>query len=282
MTPTLHTVHRRDATLVLVSDHGFGPTERTFHITEWLEREGYLVRPEGASPSRTRARVFPLLRRVGETVARAVPQLSDDLERLGRRLRGEQRDAIDFERSVAFAPRQNLGMGLLYLLTDEEATRESLVADLEATAATLGVDLSLLDPNDLYHGPETDLAPDVIFTMDGLGCAVDARTQPSAELLEPGPPSRARSANHRMDGIYLFAGRGVEATADRTALDLLDVAPTLLYAHDAAVPTGMDGTAWLDASRTLRETTSASGRSGEPDVDAQEALNDRLEDLGYR
>ena len=31
-----------DATVVLASDHGFGPTLDVFHVNSWLEREGYL------------------------------------------------------------------------------------------------------------------------------------------------------------------------------------------------------------------------------------------------
>jgi len=280
---------RRGATLLLVSDHGFGPTERTFHVTEWLEREGFLVRPDSAPASRTRARYFPMLRRAGEAVARAVPRLSGPLERLGRRLRGDQHAAIDFERSVAFAPRQNLGMGLLYLLDDDEAVRASLVAELEATADDLGIELEVLDSDEHHHGAAAALAPDVLFTMDGLACAVDARKQPDAPLLETGPPSRARSANHRMDGIYLLAGDGVEATTERVELDLLDVAPTVLYAHDVAVPEDADGTARTDAftpefssERTLRRTESSGERSAASDAGELDDVTDHLADLGYR
>ena len=31
-----------DATVVITSDHGFGPTQDVFHVNSWLEREGYL------------------------------------------------------------------------------------------------------------------------------------------------------------------------------------------------------------------------------------------------
>ena len=33
----------RTATVVLASDHGFGPTRDVFHVNSWLEREGYLA-----------------------------------------------------------------------------------------------------------------------------------------------------------------------------------------------------------------------------------------------
>ena len=32
-----------EATVVLASDHGFGPTRDVFHVNSWLEREGYLT-----------------------------------------------------------------------------------------------------------------------------------------------------------------------------------------------------------------------------------------------
>lgn len=280
---------RRDATLLLVSDHGFGPTERTFHVTEWLERSGYLVRPRDDAVSRTRARFFPALRRVGEAVASTIPQLSPVLERFGRRLRADQKAAIDFERSVAFAPRQNLGMGMVYLLSDDDSVRRTLLEDLAATAADLDLELTVLDPTECYHGPAADLAPEVLFTLDDLACAVDARAKPTADLLESGPPSRARSANHRMDGIYLFAGHGIESTPERHRLDLLDVAPTVLYAHDAAVPTDMDGTVVqdaftqaYDATRTRRRTDADPDRPRDSRPGGTDTLEDHLRDLGYR
>jgi predicted AlkP superfamily phosphohydrolase/phosphomutase len=280
---------RRDAMLVIVSDHGFGPTKRTFHITEWLEREGYLVRPTGASASRFNAEYFPALRRVGEAVARAVPPLSEPLERLGRRLRSDQQAAIDFERSVAFAPRQNLGMGMLYLTTDDETVRASLVSELAATADELGLDLSLIDPDEQYDGPAADLAPDVMFTLDGLACAVDARKKPRADLLEAGPPSRARSANHRMNGIYLLSGSGVDGTSARRPLSILDIAPTVLYAHDVPIPDDMDGTVAEDAftpsftnARTVRRTTPTERDPVSSDRVDRRDVAEQLEDLGYR
>lgn len=279
---------RRDATLALVSDHGFGPTERTFNVTEWLEREGFLVRPASSPLRGLPARYFPHLRRIGEAVARVVPPVSDALERFGRQLRPDQRAGIDMERSVAFAPRQNLGVGLLYLLDDRR--RSEVVGALESAAATAGVELSVHEPSDLYHGDATDLAPDVLFTMDGLACAVDARQRPGADLLEPGPPSRARSANHRMDGIYLLAGRGVEPRASRERRDLLDVAPTVLFAHDLPVPEWMDGEVMTDAfepsfaaDRRVRRTAAPRPpRSGSADAVDLQTVHEQIGDLGYR
>ena len=46
-----------EATVVLASDHGFGPTRDVFHVNSWLEQEGYLhwAEPEqqGAEPMAT-------------------------------------------------------------------------------------------------------------------------------------------------------------------------------------------------------------------------------------
>lgn len=279
---------RRDALLVLVSDHGFGPTERTFNVTEWLEREGHLVRPRQSAMGQLRNRYFPYLRRVGEAVARAVPPISDALERVGRVLRGDQRADIDFERSVAFAPRENLGVGLLYLLSEDEASRQAIEAGLEDVAAAEGVDITIRDPAELYHGDAAELAPDVVFTMDDLGCAVDARRKPGADLVEPGPPSRARSASHRMDGLYLLAGPDVDASPERVPRNLLDIAPTLLFAHGRPIPEAIDGevvenafTSEFAANRSTSRTGEYGRRRRQITDDARD-VHEQLEELGYR
>jgi predicted AlkP superfamily phosphohydrolase/phosphomutase len=47
----LFKVMRKDDLLIIVSDHGFGPFNREFHLNSWLHKEGFLVLKDGKTES---------------------------------------------------------------------------------------------------------------------------------------------------------------------------------------------------------------------------------------
>lgn len=47
----LFKVMRKDDLLIVVSDHGFGPFNREFHLNSWLHKEGFLVLKDGKTKS---------------------------------------------------------------------------------------------------------------------------------------------------------------------------------------------------------------------------------------
>ncbi len=47
-----------EATLIVMSDHGFAPYERKFDLNRWLWEQGYLVLQEGLDPSKDEVHVF--------------------------------------------------------------------------------------------------------------------------------------------------------------------------------------------------------------------------------
>jgi predicted AlkP superfamily phosphohydrolase/phosphomutase len=280
----------------LVSDHGFGPVNRTFHSNAWLESQGFRVPADTSLVESLRSRYFPYLRAVAEPIVAAVPQLNDVARSVGERIRGSLTDDVDWERSIAVAPRQNLTCGMLYLLSDDPDDEAAVVDALERLETPEGrpLDVEVYRPEDLYDGPKVELAPDILFTVENFACAVDPRDV-TAERVTEGPPAPARSGGHRMEGLYVAAGAGVDGDAEGlptgTAADasLLDIAPTLLYAMDAPIPTEMDGAPMdlfapemtehrTERRRPLAELVTSAESTGERDT---EAVQDRLEDLGY-
>lgn len=282
---------REDATLLIVSDHGFGPVNRSFHSNTWLEREGFRVAGTGSTLDALKARLFPYLRRIGEPVVAAVPQLNDLATSVGKSLQGSPGDTLDWERSVAFAPRQNLTCGMLYTLSDDPEDVDAVVEGLRSLTDQDGrpVDVQVFRPEELYHGPKTELAPDILFTVEDFECAVDPRATTHDDVFTQGPPSAARSGGHRMEGIYIAAGPGVQS-GDGSPASIFDVAPTLLYATGEPIPAEMDGEPLRHLfTPELREHRSVERRPLSALVDAEDdsadrdtdAVQERLEDLGY-
>ncbi|EJN57917.1 alkaline phosphatase family protein [Halogranum rubrum] len=278
----------QEATLTIVSDHGFGPVNETFHSNEWLEQRGFRVAEEQSLLGRLRTDYFPYLRKVGEPIVAAIPQLNDLAKSVGTSIQGSIGDAVDWERSIAFAPEQNLTCGMIYMLSDrpedESAVIDALCSLRDAEGNELNI--SVYRPEDLYHGPCVELAPDILFEIDDFECAIDPRPTLEDDLFSTGPPSAARSGGHRREGIYLFSKSGTTSGSGERA-SLLDIAPTVLFKHGEPIPEEMDGgvlqDALSDTSRkadrvplsSLTETSDDRSRSDTDDV------KNRLEDLGY-
>jgi predicted AlkP superfamily phosphohydrolase/phosphomutase len=286
---------REDATLLLVSDHGFGPVNQTFHSNAWLESKGFRVPADTSLLQSLRSRYFPYIRAVAEPVVSAVPPLNDVARSVGKAVRGSLTDDIDWERTVAFAPRQNLTCGMLYLLSDDPDDAAAVVDALEGLTTPEGEPLAVevYRPEDLYEGPKIDLAPDILFTVENFACGVDPRNPTVDEYVADGPPSLPRNGGHRMEGIYVAAGAGV-SPGDSDDADLLDIAPTLLYTMREPIPERMDGSPltglftpeFTDSRSVTRRPLSAltaSDRSSHNRADERDtdAVRERLDDLGY-
>ncbi|WP_280538189.1 alkaline phosphatase family protein [Halopenitus sp. POP-27] len=275
-----------DTNLVLMSDHGCGPTTTEFYINEWLAENGYQAREPTVDGTLgriglDRENVLALAKRVGavdflasvvpDRIQKLVPQ-SDGLKR-DRKL-----DAVELDRTRALAS----GQGPIYLnpTFDREAVREELIADLEAVTDEHG---PLFDgvhrAEDVYEGPFLDApdAPDIVVDQrdgvhvnDGIG----------GGTVRSGP-DRWRAENTR-NGLFLASGPDFEAAGRLDRISILDMAPTLLTAAGCAVPSDMDGSVLPivagDPDPEIREPIAWERASGE---DVTAGVEDRLTQLGY-
>ncbi|CCQ33128.1 Conserved archaeal protein [Halorhabdus tiamatea SARL4B] len=282
---------REDANLLLVSDHGFGPVNRTFYSNDWLESHGLRVPAETSTVQSLRTRYFPHLRRIAEPIVSAIPQLNDLAKSVGKSIRGSPGDDIDWERSVVFAPRQNLTCGMLYMLSEDPADTAAVIDALENITDSNDdpIEIDVFQPEERYEGPKTDLAPDILFTVEDFACAVDPRPNTNDAYIVDGPPSAARSGGHRMEGIYVASGPAIEPAEGEQA-SIFDIAPTLLYALGEPIPDVMDGesltnlfTTEFQAERSVeRQSLATLVGSGKSETERDtEAVQDQLEDLGY-
>lgn len=274
------------ATLLVVSDHGFGPVNGTFYSNEWLEQAGLQI-PASASPiGRLRTEYFPYLRQALEPIVSSVPLLSNLASTVGRSVRGSPLDGIDRRRSVAFASEQGFTTGLVYMLSEDPADRTAVVDELRTLYEARDLNIDVYAPEDLYSGPNVDLAPDILFEIEELEYAVDPRASTRNDFVASEPPSPSRSGGHRRNGIYLVTGPEVEA-GEGAKKSLLDIAPTILALQSLPLPIEMDGapmeapfTKDFDVVRGPLSSLVNAQRYGGDRQDSNE-VRDRLEDLGY-
>ena len=118
---------------------------------------------------------------------------------------------------------------------------EKVVADVISALQELENPLSggplvthILRREEALNGPFVELAPDLYVVM------ANGNIERSARFAGPLFEDSDKSATHRMEGVLVAAGPGIKA---RTGLyaQLMDVAPTALYAMGLPVPRWMEG-----------------------------------------
>lgn len=293
--------------LFIVSDHGFGSTKAWININRWLQQQGWLRLQPGAA---LRKRFFYEAMKLNE--ARLVRCLLP--EALGRAVRGRVRGSrsvfktdldrcIDWAHTKAFfasIPAQGIyinikrggGSGIVEPGAEYEALRreirEGLLALTDPRTGERIVD-QVWFREELYHGPQTHLAPDLLFVARDYSY-LGRELLGTRGIVE----TSMNWANgfHRMNGIFLACGPHVRRGLRVEGTRIIDVAPTILYDMGLPVPTNMDGRVLTDildptlvASHPIRSEPPLA-ETGETwrnsyTADEQAEISGRLAALGY-
>jgi predicted AlkP superfamily phosphohydrolase/phosphomutase len=277
--------------LIVMSDHGFGPVDRTLFLNNVLLNVGAL-KLRDTPGSRVRRflhrnginllTAYKLLARLG--VAEGVLSMSYDDSRIGKLLEW-LRDRlflgvhdIDPEQSVAFS-RGNFGQ---IFLQDESAQALLVEALEEYEVDGEPIVETVYTANEQFHGPVADRAPDVMIrtpgyryvTSRGFALATDAIL--TDHVLQ-------RSADHKPQGIFFAYGPTVTSTTDIETPSLEDLLPSIMATLGAPVPATVDGSVveGIGAEDHDTEAYNFAWQSSEREVVASEQIRDQLESLGY-
>jgi predicted AlkP superfamily phosphohydrolase/phosphomutase len=268
-----------EATLVLASDHGFGPTWDVFHVNAWLEREGYLAWADRETPD---ARDGTL---VGfKEVTRHV-------------------HALDWSRTIAYAATpSSQGIHVVSRVPgsddplpddDRRRIRDELAAKLlELRRPHDGAPLvtRVWTRDEAFAGPHEGIGPDLsLLLADGGTMSI----LPSRELVVRRPEP---AGHHREVGMFLAAGPGIRTGAEVGELSLVDVAPLILHRLGLPVPDDVAGRVPVEvleeaelAARPPRTVpagvptavTAVTPTDLQLDADEQAGIMQRLKALGY-
>jgi predicted AlkP superfamily phosphohydrolase/phosphomutase len=226
-----------------MSDHGFRSTDKLLNLKEVLQQFGFLRTNTYATARLTnRAR----LRRWLGPIRHWIPQSKKSPHKLGSV--AEMGD-IDWSNTRAYI-RTAASQGIVINMKGREPhgivapgpESEALLQEIETRL------LSLRDPetgevvikevargSELYQGDYTDNASDLlVIPADGY-CQTEAEKGP--HLM----PLRMNTGIHSLDGIFVANGPGINQKATITGATLMDIAPTILYLSDVAIPRSMDG-----------------------------------------
>ncbi len=302
----------------VASDHGMGPYENyEFRLNEYLRREGYVEATTGGkgmpswNPIRdqlregddrttwepsTVERLAATAAKAGLTPSRAVGVLDRvGLGELARRHApsGVSRtgaEQVDFPGSRAYMrARTELGVRInlegrepegVVPREEYEEVRDELIELLAGVETPDGEPVfgEVAPREEYFWGPYTEKAVDVLTVPN------DFEQFLSAQLRDGlfGPPTEPW--NHKLDGLFVAAGEGIDAEADLMDAHLFDVAPTICSAIGIPYSDRMDGHVLPvvgDGGAASYPPYDDSPASGRDDGDGDEQVEERLSDLGY-
>jgi len=247
-----------DALTVVLSDHGFGPFHKFFHINNWLAERG-LLKFRRTPLSLVKRLAFHL----GVTPINALKwvmrlHLSSMRKNVKRgRGRGMLRrvflsfDDVDWARTRAFSVGN---FGQVYLNVRGKRSNGIVTADeYEALRDQIAAAaLALRDPADggqivqqvyrrekVFHGPSLDRLPDLVLHTDRARYVSFGHAEfGSNRVVEP---SVGQTGHHHMVGVLVLKGPGVRQGLTMDEVGMLDLVPTILYYMGLTIPAYMDG-----------------------------------------
>lgn len=244
-----------DVSVIVMSDHGFGPLYKSFFVNNWLLQKGFL-KLRRTVPWRlqvTRPSVQRILSklRLGfltgffpEKVNRfSVPKLKMVPKRWA--------DLIDWTKTKVYAA-DTLGVsinmkgrephGIIGQGEEFEALLQKVEEELyslrDPETGELVVD-EVARKEKVYSGQYTGEAADLLFAMKDLSYLPYPGRIDSKMLF--GKPANNWSGTHRFNGILILKDPRIKRDFTLSRSSILDIAPTILYLFGLPVPKDMDG-----------------------------------------
>lgn len=272
-----------DATVIVASDHGFGPTNELFFINSWLAEQGFLAWADDNAAA-----------------AAATSATDVGFAQMTRHI-----TLLDWGRTLAYAPTPS-SQGIHVVANDPRTGRpmtanaRARICDEIANALGAARHPTTGEPvvSRVWSGEEafgtsfTGVAPDLgVELHDGMAFSIIR--SPDIVLARDEP-----KGNHRWLGVCSVTGPGIGPGAQITELSICDVAPMVLHGLNLDIPDGLDGrlpTEIFPAART-RVPSYERPISAEPlepayattgyttpayDIESEAVVVARLRALGY-
>ncbi len=292
-----------DATVFVLSDHGFGPFHCDIDLNNWLAAEGYLRYASKEAGLATRA-----LRVLKKTAKRLGVTRDLVLERVGQKgpvyklLEQSSRviQSIDWGRTKAFCysshgiylnVKGRERLGIVEPGAEYEALRDEIIGRLCALKEpSTGVTVirKVDRREDIYQGRNLEKAPDLMITEYGdagyIGLERLSHREEDGRVFVK--TAEVQQGVHRLDGFFMAHGKEIEKGTCLEDASLMDFLPTILCLLGIRIPEDVDGK-MLGAVKGSAAAALFTGKeyAFERDHDVTKAEKEkmlkRLKDLGY-
>ncbi len=298
-------------TLVVMSDHGFGPAPvKYIDLNNWLSSEGLLTFKEKSYGAKSfilnKLQLYTPIRLRHYLRAKFRSQV--DKIQLASRLNN-----INWYSTKAYADQHveifssiwvNLKGREPYGIVKpgnqhEELLNQiiSLLKELKDPSSGQKMATEVYRREDIFKGSLSIMAPDLIVEWKDSAYRTQSsflgnKLESYIGTLDSKETSRTISGEHKMNGIFLLSGKGINKGKEIQGANIVDLAPTILFKLGIPIPREMDGKvlkgafekAYLesrkmefsDAKIIYEDTDTHTFSSGE-----NQKVQDRLRALGY-
>jgi len=264
--------------VIIMSDHGFGPTYKHFFINQWLVQKGLLkiaksdfnqVLSELAKRLKRKVnneflrnivliieklifetfKSFPefIRNRINDLVSKAIDKLPENIKR--RVTPVNYFDRIDWKRTKAYALNANGGIYLnlkerelkgIVTTAEYEKLRDYIIKELERLEDEKGHKIvsKVYKKEEIYWGEHIEMMPDLIPDHYDLG--VEFNCDFSSDNVLTNPPEH-RSGTHRSEGIIIISGEKCQKNKVIEGAHIIDIMPTILYLMGLPISKNIDG-----------------------------------------
>ena len=284
----------------VISDHGMGPhTGASYHLAEWLEAQGYMVR---TGRSQTRHSIISASRKAARSLLpvslreRVKAGIGED--RIGQ-LQTADKDSfyssIDWDRTSAYTePGRHVininlegrNAGGSVTPSDYTDVCSRIIGGLSQWTDNSGCKVveRVVRRDEVYLGPFTAGASDLYVYWN-----------PVASVGEPPEEVRSRgfwwSGDHRPEGVLICKGPGLNSTSLAALPTVCDLLPTMMFAAGLPVPDHLDGrvikevvTAEFLAAHPVQVESAGSGTAADQiglSAEEEQMVEEKLRGLGY-
>ncbi len=206
--------------LIIVSDHGFGPVNKSFYPNYILVKEGLLVPRSGFGVSRETLK--RILKRLGLlNLAVKLYRKRKELIKLAKGLS----NPVDFDpiKSVAIA----YGYGSIYVRDEEKVGKVKEIIE-RASDPDTGDKIveKVFRRDELYRGPYLNEAPNLVAVLR-RGYAIERQAYRMTSTAE-------KRGDHTRNGIFLAMGPDIGQ--GKLEASVLDVMPTIMHTLGLSIP----------------------------------------------
>ncbi len=293
-----------DATVMVMSDHGFGPLLNMVNLNVFLMQKGLLtlnrkpmtqLKATAFKHGMTPAGVYRMVERLG--MQNLAARVSKDTRNqvVGKFL---SFDNVDWGNTIAYSMGH---VGQIYLnMTGREPngivdskdyfqTRQTVLDALHGLRDEQGRSLisQIIVREDTYHGPYAELGPDLHLVIDDYNMIAFPLFATDGKIITN--QIRGDSGCHRREGIFIACGPNIRQDQRLSESTILDLAPTILHMFGEPVPRILDGQVLQKIFHEQTEVSYQDDGADEPTLVESQALSDeetaqleeRLRSLGY-
>ncbi len=295
-----------DTTLFVMSDHGFGYTYKWINVNRWLKDLGLLSLK--SKESFKKAVFFQLMSLNDSPIVKAlVPKTLQSAIRgkirKGRStLKTDVDSSIDWPNTKAFfasIPTQGIfinvnkpGIGGIVNPGKEQNDlrlfiKEKLYELKDPETGEPAIQ-KVMFREEVYEGPQTDLAPDILFVSHDYGY-LGRQLFGAKTWIETS--ENLANGFHRMNGVFMAIGRHIKEGYKVEGAGLEDIAPTVLHTMGFPVPDDMDGKVLTSIMKEdfvrenpVKKESAEKYLDKDRDVyssEEEDVIKDRLAGLGY-